>query len=102
MASRLPASGRSRIAQFSSFLFGVIAVGLAVILVLMLWEQADAPVSHPLLLVSLLVTTSNALIMLVLYVFSAYLGRMYLELKGRPTYIVMEPMRGSTPEGSSP
>ena len=28
--------------------------------------------------------------MLVLYVFSAYLGRMYLEVKGRPPYIVME------------
>ena len=47
-------------------------------------------------------TSSNALIMLVLYVFSAYLGRMYLELKGRPTYIVMERIEGSTPEGSSP
>jgi polyisoprenyl-phosphate glycosyltransferase len=91
-----------KIAQFSSFLFGVIAVGLALILVVMLWEQADAPVSHPLLLVSMLVTTSNALIMLVLYVFSAYLGRMYLELKGRPTYIVMERIEGSAPEGSSP
>jgi len=90
-----------RIAQFTSFLFGVIAICLAVVLLLVLWGQLDVRVSHPLLLASLLVASSNALIMLVLYVFSAYLGRMYLEAKGRPTYIIMERIEGSTREASS-
>jgi hypothetical protein len=58
------------------------------VLVLIGWIQVT--ISHPLLLVSLLTAASNALIMLVLYVFSAYIGRMYLEVKGRPPYLVME------------
>jgi dolichol-phosphate mannosyltransferase len=90
-----------RIAQFSSFLFGMIAIGLALVLLLMLWGQVDVAVSHPFLLASLLIASSNALIMLVLYVFSAYLGRMYLELKGRPTYIVMERVEGAGVERAS-
>jgi len=39
--------------------------------------------------------------MLVLYVFSAYLGRMYLEIKGRPPYIVMETIDGAKTEESA-
>jgi glycosyltransferase involved in cell wall biosynthesis len=90
-----------RIAQFSSFLFGVVAFGLTLILLLMLAGKRTLNVRHPLLLASLLVANSNALIMLVLYVFSAYLGRMYLETKGRPNYIVMEQIDNSDTEAPS-
>jgi dolichol-phosphate mannosyltransferase len=84
-----------RIAQFASFLFGMIALALTLVLFLLFAGKIDITVSHPLLLASLLVAGSNALIMLVLYVFSAYLGRLYLEAKGRPAYIVMERIGGS-------
>jgi len=62
----------------------------------MLTGQLDVSVSHPLLLASLMIASGNALIMLVLYVFSAYLGRMYLEVKGRPPYVIMERIDGPT------
>jgi dolichol-phosphate mannosyltransferase len=79
-----------KIAQLSSFLVGSMAAGLALVFVLVLAGLMDITVSHPLLLASLLTAGSNALIMLVLYVQSAYIGRMYLEVKGRPPYLVME------------
>jgi dolichol-phosphate mannosyltransferase len=85
-----------KIAQASSFLFGLIALALTVVLFLMLTGQLDVAVSHPMLLASLLIASGNALTMLVLYVFSAYLGRMYLEVKGRPPYVIMERIDDTT------
>ena len=79
-----------KVAQVLSFLFGGIAAGLALLFLLILAGWVEVTVSHPILLASLLTATSNAFIMLVLYVLSAYIGRMYLEVKGRPPYIVME------------
>jgi glycosyltransferase involved in cell wall biosynthesis len=79
-----------KIAQLSSFLFGLLAVVLMLVFILMLVGQMSAAVSVPLLLISLLIASGNALTMLCLYVFSAYLGRMYLEIKSRPSYIIME------------
>jgi dolichol-phosphate mannosyltransferase len=90
-----------KIAQASTFLFGLIALVLTLILVLMLAAQVDVTVSHPLLLASLLIASGNAMTMLVLYVFSAYLGRMYLEVKGRPPYIIMERIDGTDEAGTS-
>jgi len=79
-----------KIAQLSSFLFGMVAVLLMVVFMLMLSGQLRATLSLPFLLISLLIASGHALTMLCLYVFSAYLGRMYLEVKGRPPYIIME------------
>ena len=39
--------------------------------------------------------------MLVLYVLSAYIGRMYLEVKGRPPYIVMERVESHDARGTA-
>ena len=60
----------------------------------MLAGQLNQRLSLPFLLVSLLIASGHALTMLCLYVFSAYLGRMYLEVKGRPPYIIMEEIVG--------
>ena len=79
-----------KIAQLSSFLFGLVAVALMFACILMLVGQVRTVLSLPFLLISLLIASGHALTMLCLYVFSAYLGRMYLEVKGRPSYIVME------------
>jgi len=79
-----------KIAQFSSFLFGLVFLALMLVFILMLVGQLNAAVSVPLLLLSLLIASGHALTMLCLYVFSAYLGRMYLEVKNRPPYIIME------------
>jgi len=67
-------------------------------LVLVLFGQVDLAIPLPFLVVSIVIVGSNALVMLVLYVFSAYLGRMYLEIKGRPPYIVMETIGGAKAE----
>ncbi|HEY7291247.1 MAG TPA: glycosyltransferase family 2 protein [Vicinamibacterales bacterium] len=79
-----------KIAQLSSFLFGLVAAGLTLLFILMLAGQGQSAISMPFLLISLLIASGHALTMLCLYVFSAYLGRLYLEVKGRPAYIIME------------
>jgi dolichol-phosphate mannosyltransferase len=89
-----------RVAQFSSFVFGLIALGLTLALILALAGRLNVTPLHPILLASLLIASSNALIMLCLYVLSAYLGRMYLEIKGRPSYIIMEEV--GSPESDDP
>ena len=61
-----------------------------VVFMLMLVGQLRATLSLPFLLISLLIASGHALTMLCLYIFSAYLGRMYLEVKGRPSHIIME------------
>jgi dolichol-phosphate mannosyltransferase len=83
-----------KIAQFSSFLFGMTTLALTLTFVLSLFGQIELAIPLPYLLATIIVVASNALMMLVLYVFSAYLGRMYLEIKGRPPYIVMETIEG--------
>ncbi len=88
-----------KVAQLSSFLFGAMTLSLALLFVLVLAGWINVAVSHPLLLMSLLIASSNALLMLVLYVVSAYLGRMYLEVKGRPPYIIMERIECPQPAG---
>jgi cell division septal protein FtsQ len=88
-----------KIAQFSSFLFGAMAMALTLVFTLVLIGWLELTVSHPILLASLLIASSNALITFVLYVVSAYLGRLYLEVKGRPPYIIMERVGDSHPEG---
>ena len=91
-----------KIAQFSSFLFGIATMGLTLAFVLMLFGQLSVAIPLPYLLATILVVASNALTMLVLYVFSAYLGRMYLEIKGRPPYIVMETIDSPKGEVAEP
>jgi glycosyltransferase involved in cell wall biosynthesis len=91
-----------KIAQLSSFLFGIVAVVLMVIFMMMLIGQMRPRLSLPFLLISLLVASGHALTMLCLYVFSAYLGRMYLEVKGRPPYIIMEEIARAEREQEGP
>ena len=79
-----------KVAQLSTFLFGGMAAALTVVFGLALGGWIQITVGHPILLASLLIAASNGLIMLTLYVLSAYIGRMYLEIKGRPPYLVME------------
>jgi len=91
-----------KIAQLSSFLFGLVAVALMLVCVLMLVGQVRTVLSLPFLLISLLIASGHALTMLCLYVFSAYLGRMYLEVKGRPAFIVMEEIAPSEHDREGP
>jgi dolichol-phosphate mannosyltransferase len=79
-----------RIAQLCSFILGITALALTLVFVLMVIGKVQAPLSLPFLVTYILITSGNALTMLCLYVINAYVGRTYLEVKGRPSYIVME------------
>ena len=84
-----------KIAQLSSFLLGVATLILTLTFVLMVIGVVEAPLPLPFLVTYILITSGNALTLLCLYVINAYVGRTYLEVKGRPTYIVMEVVEGA-------
>jgi dolichol-phosphate mannosyltransferase len=83
-----------KIAQLSSFLLGVATLILTLAFVVILLGVVETPLPLPFLLTYILITSGNALTLLSLYVVNAYVGRTYLEVKGRPTYIVMEVIEG--------
>ena len=83
-----------------SFILGVIALGLTFVFLLMVFGKIDAPLSLPFLVTYILITSGNAMTMLCLYVINAYIGRTYLEVKGRPPYIVMEVIEPPAREAS--
>lgn len=84
-----------KIAQLSSFLLGGATLILTLTFILMVIGKVNATLPLPFLVTYILITSGNALTLLCLYVINAYVGRMYLEVKGRPTYIVMEVIEGS-------
>jgi len=76
-------------AQFASFFFGVLTLGfLAMLLGGVVASPSSIP--RPFLIAYVLIATGNALLSFCLYILGAYVGRTYLEVKGRPPYLVME------------
>lgn len=82
-----------RAAQVVSFVFGAASV------LLLLWFLASVVTGQPgsvapvfLLLFAVLVM-GNAVFAFCIYVVGAYLGRTYLEIKGRPPYLIREIVR---------
>jgi polyisoprenyl-phosphate glycosyltransferase len=49
-----------------------------------------------------LVATGNAVQSFCLYILGAYVGRTYLEVKGRPPYLVMEVVEAAHDERAPP
>lgn len=78
-----------QVAQLASFLFVVLSV---VLVGMMLSGYAAAPsaIPRPFLVAYVLVASGNAVQSFCLYILGAYVGRTYLEVKGRPPYLVME------------
>jgi polyisoprenyl-phosphate glycosyltransferase len=79
-----------KVAQFLSFVMGGIALASTAVFALMAVGQIRPFLPIPFLLTFILVSAGNALTLFCLYIFGGYLGRLYLEVKGRPPYIVME------------
>jgi dolichol-phosphate mannosyltransferase len=76
-------------AQLASFFFGVLTM---VLLFMQLGGFLVSPetVPRPFMVAYVLIASGNALLAFCLYILGAYVGRTYLEVKGRPTYLVME------------
>jgi len=76
-------------AQLGSFFFGVLTLGFLAMLVGG-YVASPSSIPKPFLLAYVLIATGNAVQSFCLYILGAYVGRTYLEVKGRPPYLVME------------
>ncbi len=85
-----------RITQVMLFISAILTTGYISMLIL-LFLRSDHPGSQVLWFLTTqgLIAITSSLQLFCLYIMGAYLGRMYLEVKGRPPYIVM---RTVTPE----
>jgi len=89
-----------RVAQLFSFSFAILTAILLAILILSLGTYADRPESLLILGGLILIAGGNFVITTCLYILGAYVGRTYLEAKGRPPYLVMEVV-GEDPVGEN-
>lgn len=87
-------------AQLGSFFFGFLSL---VFLAMLLagWLVSPSSVPTPFLVTYVLVAMGNGVQSLCLYILGAYVGRTYLEVKGRPPYLVMEVVERD-PGGGAP
>jgi glycosyltransferase involved in cell wall biosynthesis len=87
-----------QVAQLASFFFGLLTI---VLLVMQLGGHLIPPetIPAPFMVAYVLIASGNALLAFCLYILGAYVGRTYLEVKGRPPYLVMEVVE---PERSPP
>lgn len=78
-----------QIAQVASFFFGLLTMVFLALLVTGLFP-GGSELPRPFLLAYVLIAVGNALQSFCLYIIGAYVGRTYLEVKGRPPYLVLE------------
>ena len=82
-----------------SYLLLTLGLGLLVLVRHLIWPNGD--VSMPVLIGYLLVLSGNFVQVLCIYILGAYVGRTYLEVKGRPPYVLMEVVGGPEPAGTA-
>lgn len=88
-------------AQLASFFFGLLTLGFLVMLVGGAFISPSS-VPLPFLVAYVLIATGNALLSFCLYILGAYVGRTYLEVKGRPPYLLMEVVERGAGERGEP
>lgn len=86
-------------AQLGSFLFGFMT--LAFLAMLLGGAFSDA-IPRPFLLTYALIATGNAVQAFCLYILGAYVARTYLEVKGRPPYLLLEVVDRPAGDGGKP
>jgi dolichol-phosphate mannosyltransferase len=79
-----------RVAQLFSFSFAALTIVLLFALVGMLRSYAEDRMLVLFLVGYILVAAGNFVVMAYLYILGAYVGRTYLEAKGRPPYLILE------------
>jgi dolichol-phosphate mannosyltransferase len=75
-----------------SYLALMVALGLFMLASQLVWPGRT--VALPVLIGYLLVLSGNFVQVLCIYILGAYVGRTYLEVKGRPPYVLMEVVTG--------
>jgi dolichol-phosphate mannosyltransferase len=88
-----------QIAQVFSVGYLLLTMGLGLFMLASHLVWPGLSVSLPVLVGYLLVLSGNFVQVLCIYILGAYVGRTYLEVKGRPPYVVMEVV---SPEGAPP
>ncbi|MHC4607582.1 MAG: glycosyltransferase family 2 protein [Planctomycetota bacterium] len=91
-----------RMAQIFSMSFFLLSCVCLVLLVLapILYEQYAIPVH--ILIVYFLIVLGNGVLTFCIYILGAYIGRTYLEVKRRPSYLIMETVRGEESASGGP
>ena len=79
-----------RVAQLFSFTFAALTIVLLVALVAMLRSYAEDRMLVLFLVGYIFVAAGNFVVTACLYILGAYVGRTYLEAKGRPPYLILE------------
>ena len=81
-----------QITQVFSFVFAIAALCISIVAadLLLIHPRTDNPYALWFILAYFLISASGFMVMFALYVMGAYIGRAYLEIKGRPTFIIKE------------
>jgi dolichol-phosphate mannosyltransferase len=82
-----------------AYLLVILALGALVLARLPLWSELGVPTWA--LISYLLILSGNFVQVFCIYILGAYVGRTYLESKGRPPYVIMEVV-GRSEEGDGP
>ena len=79
-----------KVTQVASFIFMFLAIIFLVLVLLYGKFFESVNISIGMLMLFALVAMGNAVQSFCMYVLGAYVGRTYLEVKGRPSFVVME------------
>jgi len=77
-----------KVTQFLTIIYFFASLSVLIVILINITHKKNSDQSFLLLLSVILI--SNTLVLLCLYIMSAYIGRSYLEGKGRPNYIIQE------------
>jgi dolichol-phosphate mannosyltransferase len=88
-----------RMAQMLSIVFFFVAAGASFASIVQVLRSSPSTPDTTLLYMLMALTSVMAFsVLLCLYILSAYIGRMYLEVKGRPSYVLMEVLEPPGPK----
>jgi dolichol-phosphate mannosyltransferase len=79
-----------KLAQLFAASFAILTVLFLGVMIVLLLSRSYEPVTLLFLAGYILVATGNFVVTVCLHILGAYVGRTYLEVKGRPSYLIME------------
>ena len=77
-------------AQLFSFIYLMISTIIALYSLKLLFLSSNNSADRSSLILLISITVSNSILFFYLYILGAYVGRSYLEIKKRPSYIIDE------------